>query len=507
MCSGETMKKNQGSTTSTIFVFAMTLGLCLLWSFLQPLYGSPDETAHVVKAVATASGQFNGRKEIGDFNFSGEAYKVPKAYAQGIQYLACILGPAHADASCVGPFASGRERTLVTSTAAHYPPLYYLLVGPAGVVFPGPVGMYLMRVVSSVLTAIMVTLAFITASKYGGRMRSVGVIAACTPMVFSLSGAVNPHGLEISSSILYWVTLLTCLEQVKFIGERRLAKSLVIQLFVASTFFALVRPAGFLWMSVATICILGYAGFWQTIKSVFVNTNVRSMVWPVPIALAMSLAFYFLSGVGSSLGGGGEKASDRMLDNIRIAFDRGDDYFRYMFGWFGWVEFSAPPAAFFVCVGSLGLVICYGAMMGSRREFRWTISVLLLTILSPIILEGVKAASSGFGYQGRYTLALAVGIPILGFWRNGSSISTEAENRLIVVVLISAIVPTLMCIDFALKRYSVGETGPRFWFLHPHWLPPGGLPLIVTLLVATLASFVMLVLNLRCSTTTNSREA
>ena len=493
------MNMNAKLLRLTTVVLIMTFSVSLLWSFVQPLYGSPDETAHVVKAVATASGQLKGQKSTGDFGFSSETYNVPTAYAQGIQYLGCILGPSRADASCIGPFATGRKTTPVTSTAAHYPPLYYMLVGPAGLAFPGSFGMYLMRVVSSMLTAIMLTLAFRTALRFGGPLRAAGVIAACTPMVFSLSGAVNPHGLEISASILFWVTLLTSLEQFRSSGNEPLERSLAFQLFLASVFFALVRPAGFIWMSIATLLIVSYVGLREIFKLFALNRSRLKILLSVPFALMLSVVFYLLSGVGSSLGGNAEKGSERVLDNLWIAFDRGDDYFRYMFGWFGWVEFSAPPMAFFLCIGCLALALTYAVQNGNGRESRSALMALVFTIFLPILLEGLKAASSGFGYQGRYTLAIAVGIPILGFWRRSEALSLQAERRLMSMVLIVAMLPTLICIDFALKRYSVGESGPRFWFLDPNWLPPGGMPLICALLIVIFSSFIMLIVYLRQS--------
>jgi hypothetical protein len=501
MVIGNAMNRNAQLTRITIVVFIMTFSISLLWSFLQPLYGSPDETAHVVKAVATASGQLQGQKSTGDFGFSSETYDVPTAYAQGIQYLGCILGPSHADASCVGPFATGRNLTSVTSTAAHYPPLYYLLVGPAGLAFPGSLGMYLMRIVSSMLSALMLTFAFRTAFRFGGSLRSVGVIAACTPMVFSLSGAVNPHGLEISSSILFWVTLLTGLEQFRSNGVKSFDRALTVQLLLASVFFALVRPAGFVWMSISTLLIVSYVGIRQTMKLITVNHSSQKLLWSVPFALLLSVAFYLWSGVGTSLGGSAatEKGSERLLDNLWTSFDRGDDYFRYMFGWFGWVEFSAPPMAFFLCIGCLALALTYAVQNGNGRESRSALMALVFTIFLPILLEGFKAASSGFGYQGRYTLAIAVGIPILGFWRRSETLSLQAERRLMSMVLIVAMLPTFMCIDFALKRYSVGESGPRFWFLDPNWLPPGGMPLICALMIVIFSSFIMLIVYLRQS--------
>jgi hypothetical protein len=322
-------------------------------------------------------------------------------------------------------------------------------------------------------------------------------------MLFSLSGAVNPHGLEISASILFWVALLTCLDEFRSSGNKPLERGLTVQLFAAAAFFALVRPAGFVWMLMATGLIVSYVGIRQTLR-ISTNRVFQKSMWSVPIAILLSISFFFWSGVGAGLGGSAatEKGSERMLDNLQTSFDRADDYFRYMFGWFGWVEFSAPPAAFLICVACFGLALTYSAMSSNRREFRSTVLALVLTIFSPVLLEGLKASSSGFGYQGRYTLALAVGIPILGFWRRTTSSSIQAERRMLSVTLFAALAPTFICIDFALKRYSVGESGPRFWFLNPNWLPPGGLPLVCAIFLAILTSLTMLNVYLRRSVTT-----
>ena len=467
----------------SIVAFIFILSLNLLWSVVQPLYGSPDETAHVVKAVATASGQFGGEEATGDFGFTGRKYEVPVAYSQGIQYLGCILGPNHADASCVGPFASGRQRTAVASTAAHYPPTYYMLVGPIGLLWPGASGMYLMRLVSSSLSALVITLALRITYRHGGPLRTVGVLFACTPMVFSLSGAVNPHGLEIASSILYWVSLLTCLDLSDSPNNEHAKRNLMFHLLAATALFATIRPASFVWMSLSTFCVLMYFGLFSTTSSLIRIRTRRPLLLSLMAGHVLSVVLYLSSDVGSSLGGGGEKGSPSTLQNLRTAFDRGDDYFRYMFGWFGWVEFSAPPLAFFLCVACIGIAVTYTLFMSSAREMRAVFFTLAATVSVPILLEGLKAASSGFGYQGRYTLALAVGIPILAFWRREVVIPPLVERRLVPWLLAAAVLPSLICLDFALKRYSVGETGPRFWFYQYKWLPPGGLALIVFLTV------------------------
>ena len=65
----------------TSWFFIWLFSMSVLWSFAQPLFGSPDETAHVAKATATADLQFSGQTTIGDFGFESKVFEVPQAYS------------------------------------------------------------------------------------------------------------------------------------------------------------------------------------------------------------------------------------------------------------------------------------------------------------------------------------------------------------------------------------------------------------------------------------------
>ena len=111
---------------------------------------------------------------------------------------------------------------------------------------PGPGGFYAMRLVSSLLTVIVGAWAFRLALMHGSKTRAVGVVIAFSPMAFSLSGAVNPHGLEIAGVILFWVSCLTALEKLR--NNQTISRRLIGAALVSTFLFATVRPASFFWM-------------------------------------------------------------------------------------------------------------------------------------------------------------------------------------------------------------------------------------------------------------------
>ena len=88
-----------------------------------------------------------------------------------------------------------------SSYQARYPPLYFAVVGLPSYFRGSSVDIYLMRLVSALLSAIFLALALTAAVVYStNRAMVVGLVVAATPMVFFLAGVVNPSGLEISSA-------------------------------------------------------------------------------------------------------------------------------------------------------------------------------------------------------------------------------------------------------------------------------------------------------------------
>jgi hypothetical protein len=110
----------------------------------------------------------------------------------------------------------------------------------------------------------------------------------------------------------------------------------------------------------------------------------------------------------------------------------------------------------------------------------------------PILGELMEARSSGLFWQGRYTLPLAVGVPILA-----GAIAARSPLRLTLPARIPVIGATVLAFchvtDFAqtLRRYTVGYDGAIQFWNHPQWTPPiSGLWLTIAFIV-TIVAFTM----------------
>ena len=488
-----------------MWFFVWLLAVGALWSILQPPFGVADETAHVTKAVATADLQLRGRTVIGDFGFQATEYSVPTAYAPQIGYIACYVNDVNASAACLGDLPTDRERITIASTAGHYQPTYYMLVGGWGLAFPGATGIYLMRLTSAVIFAGITAWAFSLAARQRSSIRGVGVLASVTPMAMAMAGAVNPHGLEIAAAILFWVAALIAIENAN--EEQEISRECLAASAVAGFAFATARPASFVWMLPIVVLILVFTGPVKSLRNLWSSTRGRLVVGLVGASILLSLVLHFASGLGTRLGGGSEAGSDSTFVNLETAFERADDYFRQMFGWFGWVEFYAPPFAFWASILMLGSIVGMMLVDATIRQWLTTFAALATVVVLPFLLEGLRAKESGFGYQGRYTLALAVGIPILASFALSKRDDRARQRNGTVTVLALSAFATFVCIDFALRRYTVGLAGPHIWERDPQWLPPGGLVLLGGLAGVAVAALVMTGVSLlRWSTSPSGRD-
>ena len=132
--------------------FAVTLVPVFLvmsaWSLATPLFASPDEPTHVIRAVALDHGQLIGNSDGGPasaFTF----VTVPALIAGANGYPGCFLFRSSVPASCTHPLTSSTRPVVTTTYAGRYPPLYYAFVGLPSLATISPTGVYLMRLVSA----------------------------------------------------------------------------------------------------------------------------------------------------------------------------------------------------------------------------------------------------------------------------------------------------------------------------------------------------------------------
>jgi hypothetical protein len=161
---------------------------------------------------------------------------------------------------------------------------------------------------------------------------------------------------------------------------------------------------------------------------------------------------------------------------------------REVAGSLGWLEFSSPTwtqALWWMVVAFAGCLV----WRQGRRRFRGWLMIVVLMLVSPVIFETLLAHRIGFVWQGRYSIATALGLVVV-------AIDSPLPARLIGLPSQWLIAVTAFSIEvgaywYALRRYTVGTNGSWF-FRHLVWHPPAAPFLLVALNAALMAALLAL---------------
>jgi hypothetical protein len=449
------------------------LGLSILsvsWAVATPLSSSPDEPAHIVKAAAVVRGEL-----IGDpTNRPGfTSVTVPSSVGNAWGWTCPAYHP-QTTADCQAIHGDSTLRSVVTS-AGLYNPTYYALVGWPSLLLHTPhAAVFAMRIVSGILCSFFFAVAF-TALMLLRRTFFAGIafLAIATPTTLFLSGAVNPNALEVAtgSALLSLLLLLVAGPPLRRIGP---ALTLVA---ISGFLLANLRGLSPLWMAlIAAIALL--AASRGRIRALF-STRVA---WVTLGVLAVGAA----SGTGwtiktDSLGqmGSFQGAGTSPLQAfVTMLLDRSPD--PGMIGLFGWLDTPAPAAVYAIW-SFLVLAVVLTAVIVARGRM---LGAVLLSVagffLLPAIVQAASVQSSGYIWQGRYSLLAYASVLIVSAFAIASSELplTAGVNALVTraVLTLGGLATVGQAFAFAstLKRYAVGESASWAAFiLHPRWQAPG----------------------------------
>src|ERR1019366_6485209 len=236
-----------------ILVLAFTSLAC--WTFADPLVAAPDEQAHLIRAYALDHGQFGSPTTPPSKVL--ENVVVPTSLYYSAIYPICWHMHEQIPAACSAPWPTSSKPATIPIYVDHYPPLYYLFVGSATYVSHETSGLYLMRLISSLMGAIMLALAAYAIARWSKR-RSLylGLYVALVPEAYFLSSSVNPSGFEIMTSICVW-TLVAI-----FALEHRddPPHGLMVLLAVVASIDVLIRGLTPLWVALAGLTLIIVAG-------------------------------------------------------------------------------------------------------------------------------------------------------------------------------------------------------------------------------------------------------
>ena len=492
-----------------VMVLAMTFVSLACWSFADPLIAAPDEQAHVLRAYALDHGQLGTATTPPSSVL--ENVSVPTSLYYSALYPICWHMHADIAASCSPPWPTSETPATIAIYVDHYPPLYYLLVGSASYISQQPRGIYLMRLISGLMSAVMLAIAAYAVARWS-RRRSLylGLYVALAPEAVFLSSSVNPSGFEIMTSICLW----TLVAIFAFEQREEPPRRLVALLGVVASVLVLIRGLSPLWVALAGASLLiltGPRAIWDLVKR---RRDLQVAGSGVIAATLVALAWIFTQGTLNILPVGATvPKSDSTLAVLHIVSNYIQGWLRETVGILGWLDTELPGIVYQSWYAIVLGVLVIALVRGGWRERVVVASLSVLTVLVPVVLVTRQAKNLGVVWQGRDDLPLAVGAVIMAFavCEGRASRATvkllghlDAElrrrvSRLALVAVVGVLaVANVVSFYTNLRRYAVGRYGPKLFFLHHQgWSPPTGqlAPLLVYTLV-TLALALALALRL-----------
>jgi hypothetical protein len=451
--------------------FALFAALGLAWVLATPLFAAPDEPAHIVRAASVGRGELLGptvpkAQQVAPFGNAMVTVTAPKIYRSAAN-VTCFTFEPETPANCLS-FAGPRSLGHLQTYVGHHPPAYYLSVGfLSRVLRPGVGQVYLMRIlgmlaIAALLASSLETLRRLVAPLWAG----IGLAIAMSPMVLFLSATVSPSGVEIGSAIGVWVHGAVLARE----ADDTVDPKLVDRLGVAACVLVVTRALSPLWLGVAAVVLViltTRAGLralvhshrvwlWTAVLAAFAATQVWWYAYGQPLS-------HFV----------GTPVHESGVALVRTSLGKSGEMLREMVGVFGWLDTRAPAVTFFVWVLALGAVAALALAIASAR-FAWSLlAATVATVLLPVLVEASGAHEAGFIWQGRYTLPLAVGVPIIaGIGIASSEAALRLGRRLAVVLVASLAVAQVLAFAEALRRYAVGANGLLWFFRHEQWSPP-----------------------------------
>jgi len=461
--------------------FVLLFATIATWSLATPLGAVPDEPSHLTKAAAVVRGNFAHRPSgrpgvelVAAPRFFGSLAIDPVCYAFDPRV------PAGCAAAVVGPDAG--QVVDVPTGAARYPPLYYLLVGTPLLAAPGFPAIYAARLLSAALSAALLASAFISAAEGRRRLPVLGILVAATPTVYFFAGAVNPSGFEAAAAICLWASLLR-------LGAGEVARGwhLPTRIAVSGSALALSRGLSPVWL-VAIVGLVLTGMRWCDVRRAIAPPAVRRALLTVGVAAVVAEAYVLAAHTLTVIPG--PQATGPTSAIWRRAAGQTAQWAQELIAVLGWYALT-PALVVGAWLAATGCALLTGLAAAPARMRFAIVGTTLATLVLPIAAEATTARHTGFVWQGRYVLPIAVGVPLLAGFALARHPGGEADARRLAGSVASMVGLGLSAAFYlGLRRHLVGVDGP----LNPltrvplSWHPPlPGLLLLGAFVLLTVA--------------------
>ncbi len=472
-----------------VFALLLVIGGC--WVVLTPPGAGADEPSHLIRVGAVVHGDFSGlfvtdlEPEVHDL--SGRYITPePSCYVHAPDPLATPV-------ACADGTDPGDENVQATTTADNYPIWGHLVVGIPTLI---PVGEAIWSArIGGVLVALGLVAAALARARQLGRLAGAGILVALTPMAWGTFATVNPSTISIGGAIAVWIALL--IPQERPHSDRISTDWLLVAGWAA---LALPRRDGLIWATlIASIVTLSYGvsplELWRrssrmqrvalgVITAVVVvwgvtnKSNLSRLVALSPlllvgVELARRTWFRFTTTPARRLmaiAGLSGLAALGALAAIKVRpggyspsltgtiISETGRHLTEAIGVLGWLD---APLPWFAIAGIVLLVgILAGATLaGSSKPALIAGAVLAAAVFSSWAFELQEGSTYGRYWQGRYSLPLLVGVPLVLATSLARSSEAVASLRLARVGSVGALFIMNVAAWSVARRWGVGLYG------------------------------------------------
>ena len=392
-------------------VWAALFLMTVAWSFIIPIKGQADEPAHAIQAAAVVRGQFivEGHPDVHRFGFKYNRHdvEVPREFKNVEENTACFVFFPEAPEKCAKPVPTSDGKTgIASTTAANYPPLYYMAVGWPTLFLEGAPSWYAMRFLSALICTGFTALGIAALARKCGTRYALACTVGLTPTCLAFFAAINPQGPEIAMCFALAGFLIPVA-----VGHRPSDRSL-IGAGVIVALIAMSRPTAALW----ALGIVGMIGLLIRLEA-WKSLMRRRAMW---ICLGLSaagcvgaLVWNHVARPSDSVFGWAEKDADlfEMIGKLQQRFVQ--PIWDGAFGYFGWSDNPVPGwlhvTSIVVCIV---FVVVTLALARWRERLAVTLGILFVP-LSTIALQYAVLRTAGMMWQGRYNLPFVVALVAL----------------------------------------------------------------------------------------------
>ncbi len=439
----------------------------LAWLLTIPPFRGVDEFDHAYRAASVARGEYVPPVTAATRG-TGAFVSVPDdiVWAAGPQ---CRALPYTVDTDCEASADLGNGMVSVASGAGRYNPAYYAVVGTAALPFDGFTALYVMRLATIAICAALFAAAAWSLLRWArGPLPVLGLVVATSPVLLYSTSIVAGNGVEMTAALAVWTAGWGLLR-----GSSPRAGHLAVAT-AGACVLATVRSLGPLWLALIVLALLVAAGPRRQVMdrlrelarwrpavaalAVVTVVGLASCAWILAMrSLTLGHETVPDTGLGARTQEAGRSVRLWVLQSIAAFPTRTE---------------PAPVLVYGGCLVAFLLLVVVAVVWARGRLLAVAGVVAVLALAIPFVITLFTFDSFGVAWQGRYTLPLSVGLPLLLALALDRRLTSRAVLlTTLATALLLGVAHTVSVADVtAGERVKSPLAGTGHWLMPPVWL-------------------------------------